>query len=110
MDGLRATLSFDIDTHDYDDEYIYVDYITREIKIPNLNKVFGTQYDKDSMLVKFRVLNAVSEVFKMSDSVIRINWKDSSNKTGTTLAVNNRIVGDSYEFDWIVPGEALKNK
>lgn len=32
MDGLRATLSFDIDTHDYDDEYIYVDYITREIK------------------------------------------------------------------------------
>lgn len=110
MDGLKATLSFDIDTHDYDDEYIYVDYITREIKIPNLNKVFGTQYDKDSMLVKFRVLNAVSEVFKMSDSVVRINWKDSSNKTGTTLAVNNRIVGDSYEFDWIVPGEALKNK
>lgn len=110
MDGLKATLSFDIDTHDYDDEYIYIDAITREIEIPNPDKVFGTQYDKDSMLVKFRVSNAVSEVFRMSDSVIRINWKDSSNKTGTTLAVNNRIVGDSYEFDWIVPGEALKNK
>ena len=110
MDGLKATLSFDIDAHDYDDEYIYIDAITREIEIQNPNKVFGTQYDKDSMLIKFKVINAVSDVFKMSDSVIRINWKDSSNKTGTTLAVNNRIVGDSYEFDWIVPGEALKNK
>lgn len=110
MDGLKATLSFDIDAHDYDDEYIYIDAITREIEIQNPNKVFGTQYDKDSMLIKFKVINAVSDVFKMSDSVIRINWKDSSNKTGTTLAVNNRIVGDSYEFDWIVPGEALENK
>lgn len=110
MDGLKATLSFDIHAHDYDDEYIYIDAITREIEIQNPNKVFGTQYDKDSMLIKFKVINAVSDVFKMSDSVIRINWKDSSNKTGTTLAVNNRIVGDSYEFDWIVPGEALKNK
>lgn len=110
MDGLKATLSFDIDAHDYDDEYIYIDAITREIEIQNPNKVFGTQYDKDSMLIKFKVINAVSDVFKMSDSVIRINWKDASNKTGTTLAVNNRIVGDSYEFDWIVPGEALKNK
>lgn len=110
MDGLKATLSFDIDAHDYDDEYIYIDAITREIETQNPNKVFGTQYDKDSMLIKFKVINAVSDVFKMSDSVIRINWKDSSNKTGTTLAVNNRIVGDSYEFDWIVPGEALKNK
>lgn len=110
MDGLKATLSFDIDAHDYDDEYIYIDAITREIEIQNPNKVFGTQYDKDSMLIKFKVINAVSDVFKMSDSVIRINWKDSSNKTGTTLAVNNRIVEDSYEFDWIVPGEALKNK
>lgn len=110
MDGLKATLSFDIDAHDYDDEYIYIDAITREIEIQNPNKVFGTQYDKDSMLIKFKVINAVSDVFKMSDSVIRINWKDSSNKTGTTLAVNNRIVENSYEFDWIVPGEALKNK
>lgn len=110
MDGLKATLSFDIDAHDYDDEYIYIDAITREIEIPNPDKVFGTQYDKDSMLIKFKVINAVSDVFKMSESVVRINWRDSSNKTGTTLAVNNRIVGDSYEFDWIVPGEALKNK
>lgn len=110
MDGLKATLSFDIDAHDYDDEYIYIDAITREIEIPNPNKVFGTQYDKDSMLIKFKVINAVSDVFKMSESVVRINWKDSSNKTGTTIAVNNRIIGDSYKFDWIVPGEALKNK
>lgn len=110
MDGLKATLSFDIDAHDYDDEYIYIDAITREIEIPNPDKVFGTQYDKDSMLIKFKVINAVSDVFKMSESVVRINWRDSSNKTGTTIAVNNRIIGDSYKFDWIVPGEALKNK
>lgn len=110
MDGLKATLSFDIDAHDYDDEYIYIDAITREIEIHNPNKVFGTQYDKDSMLIKFKVINAVSDVFKMSESVVRINWRDSSNKTGTTIAVNNRIIGDSYKFDWIVPGEALKNK
>lgn len=110
MDGLKATLSFDIDAHDYDDEYIYIDAITREIEIPNPDKVFGTQYDKDSMLIKFKVINAVSDVFKMSESVVRINWRDSSNKTGTTIAVNNRIIGDTYKFDWIVPGEALKNK
>ena len=110
MDWLKATLSFDIDAHDYDDEYIYIDAITREIEIPNPDKVFGTQYDKDSMLIKFKVINAVSDVFKMSESVVRINWRDSSNKTGTTIAVNNRIIGDTYKFDWIVPGEALKNK
>ena len=40
MDGLKATLSFDIDAHDYDDEYIYIDELTREIKIQNPDKVF----------------------------------------------------------------------
>lgn len=110
MDGLKAILSFNTDTYDYDDEYVYVDDKTREITIPDPNKIFGTQYDKDSVIVKFRVQNIVSEVFKMSESVVRVNWKDSFNKTGTTVTVNNKLVGDLYEFDWVIPGEALKNK
>lgn len=101
MDGLKATLSFDIDAHDYDDEYIYIDAINREIEIQNPNKVFGTQYDKDSMLIKFKVINAVSDVFKMSDSVIRINWKDSSNKTV------NVTVGSSGTNIGTIPNEKL---
>ena len=39
MDGLKATLSFDIGAHDYDAEYIYIDAITREIEIQNPNKI-----------------------------------------------------------------------
>ena len=110
MDGLKARLSFDAVAYDYDDEYIYIDYITREVIIPNSNKVFGTQYDKDSMTIKFKVLNVVSDVFKVSESVVRINWRDSFNKTGTSVAINNKLNGDIYEFEWLVPGEALKNR
>lgn len=110
MAGLDATLSFDIETYSNDDDYVYIDDVTRNITISNPSKVFGTQYDKESVIVKFRVLNVVSDAFKMSDSVVRVNWRDSSGRTGTSITVNNRVLDNTYEFAWLVPGEALKNK
>lgn len=110
MAKLNATLSFDLDTYaEVDNETLVIDARTREIYIPDPENVFGVQYDKDSKCIHFRVINTVSENFKMEDSVIRINYKDSKNIMGSSLAVDVVTYYDTCEFTWVVPNSALKN-
>ncbi len=111
MAKLNATLSFDLDTYaGVDNETLVIDARTREIYIPDPENVFGVQYDKDSKYVKFKVVNEVSEVFKMEDALIRINYRDSKGIIGSSLAVDKVTDYDTCEFSWIVPNNALKNK
>lgn len=111
MAKLNATLSFDLDTYaGVSNETLVVDAKTREIYIPDPGNVFGVQYDKDSKYVKFKVMNVVSEVFKMEDAVIRINYRDSKGIIGSSLAVDKVTYYDTCEFSWVVPNDALKNK
>lgn len=111
MAKLNATLSFDLDTYaGVDNETLVIDARTREIYIPDPENVFGVQYDKDSKYVKFKVMNEVSEVFKMEDALIRINYRDSKGIIGSSLAVDKVTYYDTCEFSWIVPNNALKNK
>lgn len=111
MAKLNATLSFDLDTYaGVDNETLVIDARTREIYIPDPENVFGVQYDKDSKYVKFKVVNEVSEVFKMEDALIRINYRDSKGIIGSSLAVDKVTDYDKCEFSWIVPNNALKNK
>lgn len=111
MAKLNATLSFDLDTYaGVSNETLVVDAKTREIYIPDPGNVFGVQYDKDSKYVKFKVMNVVSEVFKMEDAVIRINYRDSKGIIGSSLAVDKVTYYDTCEFSWVVPNNALKNK
>ena len=111
MAKLNATLSFDLDTYaGVDNETLVIDARTRDIYIPDPENVFGVQYDKDSKYVKFKVVNEVSEVFKMEDALIRINYRDSKGIIGSSLAVDKVTDYDKCEFSWIVPNNALKNK
>lgn len=111
MAKLNATLSFDLDTYaGVGNETLVVDAKTREIYIPDPENVFGVQYDKDSKYVKFKVMNVVSEVFKMEDAFIRINYRDSKGIVGSSLAVDKVTYYDTCEFSWVVPNNALKNK
>jgi hypothetical protein len=111
MAKLNAILSFDLDTYaGVSNETLVVDAKTREIYIPDPSNVFGVQYDKDSKYVKFKVMNVVSEVFKMEDAVIRINYRDSKGIIGSSLAVDKVTYYDTCEFSWVVPNNALKNK
>lgn len=111
MAKLNATLSFDLDTYaGVDNETLVIDARTREIYIPDPENVFGVQYDKDSKYVKFKVVNEVSEVFKMEDALIRINYRDSKGIIGSSLAVDKVTDYNTCEFSWIVPNNALKNK
>lgn len=111
MAKLNATLSFDLDTYaGVSNETLVVDAKTREIFIPDPENVFGVQYDKDSKYVKFKVMNVVSEVFKMEDAFIRINYRDSKGIIGSSLAVDKVTYYDTCEFSWVVPNNALKNK
>lgn len=111
MAKLNATLSFDLDTYaGVDNETLVIDARTREIYIPDPENVFGVQYDKDSKYVKFKVTNEVSEVFKMEDALIRINYRDSKGTIGSSLAVDKVTYYGTCEFSWIVPNNALKNK
>lgn len=111
MAKLNATLSFDLDTYaGVSDETLVVDAKTREIFIPDPENVFGVQYDKNSKYVKFKVMNVVSEVFKMEDAFIRINYRDSKGIVGSSLVVDKVTYYDTCEFSWVVPNNALKNK
>lgn len=109
MDGLKARLSFDAVAYDYDDEYLTIDTDTHTININNVSRLFGVQYDGNSKLIKFRIRNKLSDVQKMQDSIVYINWIDSKGVKGQSIAINKTINNDTCEFAWKVPFDALKN-
>lgn len=109
MDGLKATLSFDAFAYDYDDEYLTIDTDTHTININNVSRLFGVQYDGNSKLIKFRIRNKLSDIQKMQDSIVYINWIDSKGVKGQSIAINKTINNDTCEFAWKVPFDALKN-
>lgn len=109
MDGLKARLSFDAVAYDYDDEYLTIDTDTHTININNVSRLFGVQYDGNSKLIKFRVRNKLSDIQKMQDSIVYINWIDSRGVKGQSIAINKTINNDTCEFAWKVPFDALKN-
>ena len=109
MDGLKARLSFDAVAYDYDDEYLTIDTDTHTININNVSRLFGVQYDGNSKLIKFRIRNKLSEIQKMQDSIVYINWIDSKGVKGQSIAINKTISNDICEFAWKVPFDALKN-
>nr|DAU40493.1 MAG TPA: metallophosphatase domain protein [Caudoviricetes sp.] len=109
MDGLKARLSFDAVAYDYDDEYLTIDTDTHTININNVSRLFGVQYDGNSKLIKFRVRNKLSDIQKMQDSIVYINWIDSRGVKGQSIAINKTINNDTCEFAWKVPFAALKN-
>lgn len=109
MDGLKARLSFDAVAYDYDDEYLTIDTDTHIININNLSRLFGVQYDGNSKLIKFRISNKLSDIQKMQDSIVYINWIDSKGVKGQSIAIDKTINNDTCEFAWKVPFDALKN-
>lgn len=109
MDGLKAILSFDAVAYDYDDEYLTIDTDTHTININNVSRLFGVQYDGNSKLIKFRIRNKLSDIQKMQDSIVYINWIDSKGVKGQSIAINKTINNDTCEFAWKVPFDALKN-
>lgn len=109
MDGLKARLSFDAVAYDYDDEYLTIDTDTHTITINNVSRLFGVQYDGNSKLIKFRIRNKLSDIQKMQDSIVYINWIDSKGVKGQSIAINKTINNDTCEFAWKVPFDALKN-
>lgn len=109
MDGLKATLSFDAFAYDYDDEYLTIDTDTHTININNVSRLFGVQYDGNSKLIKFRIRNKLSDIQKMQDSIVYINWIDSRGVKGQSIAIDKTINNDTCEFAWKVPFDALKN-
>ena len=108
MDGLKARLSFDAVAYDYDDEYLTIDTDTHTININNVSRLFGVQYDGNSKLIKFRIRNKLSDIQKMQDSIVYINWIDSRGVKGQSIAINKTINNDTCEFAWKVPFDALK--
>lgn len=109
MDGLKARLSFDAAAYDYDDEYLMIDTDTHTININNVSRLFGVQYDGNSKLIKFRIRNKLSDIQKMQDSIVYINWIDSRGVKGQSIAINKTINNDTCKFAWKVPFDALKN-
>lgn len=109
MDGLKARLSFDAVAYDYDDEYLTIDTDTHTININNVSRLFGVQYDGNSKLIKFRIRNQLSEIQKMQDSIVYINWIDQKGVKGQSIAIDKTISNDICEFAWKVPFDALKN-
>lgn len=109
MDVLKAKLSFDAVAYDYDDEYLTIDTDTHTININNVSRLFGVQYDGNSKLIKFRIRNKLSDIQKMQDSIVYINWIDSNGVKGQSIAINKTINNDTCEFAWKVPFDALKN-
>ena len=109
MDGLKARLSFDAVAYDYDDEYLTIDTDTHTININDVSRLFGVQYDGNSKLIKFRIRNKLSDIQKMQDSIVYINWIDSRGVKGQSIAINKTINNDTCEFAWKVPFDALKN-
>lgn len=92
MDGLKAKLSFDAVAYDYDDEYLTIDTDTHTININNVSRLFGVQFDGNSKLIKFKIRNKLSDIQKMQDSIVYINWIDSRELRVSQLRLTKQLI------------------
>lgn len=92
------------------DSYLEIDPNTREIKIPDEEKVLGVTSDDDGERKYFRIDRYAGNNLDFSKANIYVNYRDANGNTNQYLCDDVQIKNDAVVFSWLLSRSALTYK
>lgn len=92
------------------DSYLEIDPNTREIKIPDEEKVLGVMSDDDGERKYFRIDRYAGNNLDFSKANIYVNYRDAGGNTNQYLCDDVKIKNDAVVFSWLLSRSALTYK
>lgn len=92
------------------DSYLEIDPNTREIKIPDEEKVLGVMSDDDGERKYFRIDRYAGNNLDFSKANIYVNYRDANGNTNQYLCDDVQIKNDAVVFSWLLSRSALTYK
>lgn len=92
------------------DSYLEIDPNTREIKIPDEEKVLGVTSDDDGERKYFRIDRYAGNNLDFSKANIYVNYRDAKGNTNQYLCDDVQIKNDAVVFSWLLSRSALTYK
>lgn len=92
------------------DSYLEIDPNTREIKIPDEERVLGVMSDDDGERKYFRIDRYAGNNLDFSKANIYVNYRDAGGNTNQYLCDDVKIKNDAVVFSWLLSRSALTYK
>lgn len=92
------------------DSYLEIDPNTREIIIPDEEKVLGVMSDDDGERKYFRIDRYAGNNLDFSKANIYINYRDANGNTNQYLCDDVQVKNDAVVFSWLLSRSALMYK
>lgn len=84
------------------DESIHVDVNTRQITVPESQKLFGVESDADVEVKHIVIDGRYADGTDLSGFTFRVNYQNANGDKGTYLVTDVTTNDDSLEFDWVI--------
>lgn len=90
------------------DDVITIDVETREIHIPDSEKLFGVENDKKVERKHFSCPKLVGNGLDLSKANIYINYQNAGNDKDSYAVTDAKVNGDNIEFTWELGSDVTK--
>ena len=84
------------------DESIHVDVNTRQITVPESQKLFGVESDADVEVKHIVIDGRYADGTDLSGFTFRVNYQNANGDKGTYFVTDVTTNDDSLEFDWVI--------
>ena len=89
---------------------ITIDRVTRQMKIPDKEKILGVVSDEDSHTLYFTCASILDQNFDLTTANIYINYRRSDGEIGQYMVTDKSVVKGSCTFSWLVSRAAYTQK
>lgn len=95
-------LNADADLYTASEQYITIDTDTREITIPDNEKLFGVKDDLKAERKYFKCKKVVGDNLDLSKHRLYINYMNANKETSAYLVDDVKVDGDYITFSWLL--------
>ncbi len=95
-------LNADAELYTASEQYITIDTDTREITIPDSQKLFGVKDDLKAERKYFRCKKVVGDNLDLSKHRLYINYMNANKETSAYLVDDVKVDGDYITFSWLL--------
>ena len=95
-------LNADADLYTASEQYITIDTDTREITIPDSEKLFGVKDDLKAERKYFKCKKVVGDNLDLSKHRLYINYMNANKETNAYLVDDVEVDGDYITFSWLL--------
>lgn len=95
-------LNADAELYTASEQYITIDTDTREITIPDNEKLFGVKDDLKAERKYFKCKKVVGDNLDLSEHRLYINYMNANKETSAYLVDDVKVDGDYITFSWLL--------